>query len=106
MLNLLQFVLAITQGYIMMLDKLIVRSKSTINEQFLAIIFAFSQPYFSEKKTDIKEISDHLEIKTELNFSTMNLNSLNFRLYLFIGFIIGTIISILIFKNKNKTTTE
>jgi len=39
-LNLLQFVLAITQGYIMMLDKLIVRSKSTINEQFLAIIFA------------------------------------------------------------------
>jgi hypothetical protein len=36
----------------------------------------------------------------------MNLNSLNFGLYLFIGFITGTIISILIFKNKNKTTTE
>ena len=55
---------------------------------------------------NISEFYNGSEIKTELNFSTMNLNSLNFRLYLFIGFIIGTIMSILIFKNKNKTTTE
>ena len=40
-------------------------------------------------------------IKTELNFE-----SLNFGRYLFLGFLIGTVLSILIFKNKNKTVTE
>ncbi|MFD2292189.1 hypothetical protein ACFSKN_14915 [Mariniflexile gromovii] len=40
-------------------------------------------------------------IKTELNF-----DSLNFGRYLFIGFLIGTVLSILIFKNRNKTVTE
>ncbi|ADY29292.1 hypothetical protein [Cellulophaga lytica] len=40
-------------------------------------------------------------IQTELNF-----DNLNFGRYLFIGFLIGTILSILIFKNKNKTLTE
>ncbi len=58
-------------------------------------------------KNRFQNISDFYngsEIKTELNFSTMSLNSLNFGLYLFLGFIIGTILSILIFKNKNKTT--
>ncbi|WP_349664802.1 hypothetical protein IZU89_07690 [Cellulophaga lytica] len=40
-------------------------------------------------------------IQTELNF-----DNLNFGRYLFIGFLIGTILSILIFKNKNKTVTQ
>ena len=40
-------------------------------------------------------------IQTELNF-----DNLNFGRYLFIGFLIGTILSILIFKNKNRIVTE
>lgn len=40
-------------------------------------------------------------IQTELNF-----DNLNFGRYLFIGFLIGTILSILIFNNKNKTVTQ
>jgi hypothetical protein len=40
-------------------------------------------------------------IQRELNF-----DSLNFGRYLFIGFLIGTVLSILIFKNRNKTGTE
>ena len=38
MLKLLQFLLAFTRRYIMILDKLIVRSKSTIAKQFSAMI--------------------------------------------------------------------
>ncbi|MWW26912.1 hypothetical protein [Algibacter lectus] len=40
-------------------------------------------------------------IQTELNY-----DNLNFGRYLFIGFLIGTVLSILIFKNKNKSITE
>ncbi|KAA5825067.1 hypothetical protein FPF71_07675 [Algibacter amylolyticus] len=40
-------------------------------------------------------------IQTQMDF-----DNLNFGRYLFIGFLIGTILSILIFKNRNKTVTE
>jgi hypothetical protein len=40
-------------------------------------------------------------IQTQMGFDNLNL-----ALYLFIGFIIGTVLSILIFKNRNKTVTD
>ncbi|QNK78233.1 hypothetical protein H7F37_03925 [Winogradskyella sp. PAMC22761] len=60
-------------------------------------------------KNRFQNISDFYngsEIKTEPNFSTMSLNSMNFGLYLFIGFLIGTVLSILIYRNQYKTATE
>jgi hypothetical protein len=52
----------------------------------------------------VHHLSD-FTIKNEIKMQ-MDYENLNFEIYMFIGFIVGTLLSILIFKNRTKSIAE
>ena len=65
------------------------------------LLWQFRMLQLNSKYANLPELVTKKGIKFEMNTA-----ELYFERYLFLGFIIGTIISILIFKNKNKAETE
>ena len=58
------------------------------------------------KSQTITDLYQGKETQNEFDFNSLHINNHNFEYYLLLGFIIGTILSIVIFRNLNKKVTE